>query len=164
MKKLTKAEETLLQIKDSIPFLSKLSDKEILLILTDIKFKKYNKFEIIFEQGSDTEEAFIVVKGKVNISIGEVQQIGLLKRFTNFKTVTNLGVKSVFGEMSAITGEKRSARATSYELGTMLISFRIDDEITEENSRVFIKLYKELIDILSNKIRQTNVVALKKNK
>lgn len=156
------AENTLLKIKKSIPFFSKLSDGEIMAIVREVQFKKYNKFEIIFEQDSKDEEAFIVAKGRVNISVGEMQRVGLLERFANFKTIVNLPVKSVFGEMSAITGEKRSARATAYDPDTMLISFKIDDDINDENAEVFIKMYKELIDILSDKLRKTNEVALKK--
>ena len=117
---------------------------------------------MIFEQDSRDEEAFIVVKGRVNIAVGELQRIGLLERFANFQTVVNLPVKSVFGEMSAITGEKRSARATAYDPDTMLISFKIDDDINDENADVFIKMYKEVVDILSDKLRKTNEVALKK--
>jgi len=156
------AENTLLKIKSSIPFISKLSDGEILAIVRDVQFKKYNKFEVIFEQDSRDEEAFIVVKGRVNIAVGELQRIGLLERFANFQTIVNLPVKSVFGEMSAITGEKRSARATAYDPDTMLISFKIDDDINDENADVFIKMYKEVVDILSDKLRKTNEVALKK--
>jgi len=154
------AENTLLKIKQSIPFFSKLSDGEIMAIVRDVQFKKYNKFEIIFEQDSK-DEAFIVAKGRVNIAVGELQRVGLLERYANFKTIVNLPVKSVFGEMSAITGEKRSARATAYDPDTMLISFKIDDDINDENAEVFIKMYKELIDILSDKLRKTNEVALK---
>jgi len=161
MAELTNAQNTLLKIKKNIPFFAKLSDGEILMIVHDVQFKKYNKFEVIFEQDSRDEEAFAVVKGRVNISVGEFQRIGLLERFANFKTIVNLPPRSVFGEMSAITGERRSARATAYDPDTMVISFMIDDDINDENAEVFIKMYKELIDIISDKLRKTNEVALK---
>lgn len=160
MADLSNAQNTLLKIKEHIPFFSHLSDGEILTITHDVQFKRYNKFEMIFEQESNGYEAYIVLRGKVNIAVGELQRIGLLERFTNFKTIINLPAKAVFGEMSAITGEKRSARASAYAEDTMLISFRIDDNITSNNAKVFIKMYKKLIEILSDKLRQTNQTAL----
>lgn len=162
MAELSNAENTLLKIKSYIPFFSKLRDDEIMTVVQKVQFKKYRKNEIIFEQNSEDTEAFVVVKGQVNISVGIVERVGFIERYTNMKTVVNLPVKSVFGEMSAMTGEKRSARATAYDDETMLLSFKIDDDLNDENADVFIKIYKELIDELSEKLRKTNEVALKK--
>lgn len=162
MSELSHAENTLLKIKNYIPFFSKLNDDEVMTIVHGVQFKKYRKAEIIFEQDSEDDEAFIVVKGQVNISVGIVERVGVIERYTNMKTIVNLPVKSVFGEMSAITGEKRSARAMANSEDTMLLSFKIDDDLNDENADVFIKMYKELIDELSEKLRKTNEVALKK--
>ncbi len=164
MGNLSNAENTLLKIKEHIPFFAHLSDSEVLVITHNVQFKRYNKFEMIFEQDSKGNEAYIVLRGKVNISVGELQRVGLLERFTEFKTIVNLQPKAVFGEMSAITGEKRSARASAYAEDTMLLSFKIDDNISSENAKVFIKLYKKLIEILSDKLRKTNQTALNNNR
>jgi len=162
MENITNAKETLLQIKEVVPFFDQLQDDEILKVAFDIEFRHYKLNEVIFEQDEEGEEAFIVIKGGVDILVGKFERIGLIQRYTDFKTVTTLSTKTLFGEMSAITTEKRSARAVANAPDTLLLSFKIVDEINEDNATIFIKIYKELVDLLSQRLRKTNEVALKK--
>mgnify|MGYP003972771247 CR=1 FL=1 len=164
MDNLTHPEQILLKIKHLIPFLIHLDNEQVFTVVDNVKFVKYNKFEMIFEQDSDDKEAYFILNGRVNLSIGVKQRIGLLERFTDFKTVANLSKKVIFGEMSALTGEKRSARATAYDPDTTLLAFTITENLSDDNSDAYIKLYKAFITLLSIRLRRTNETLYNKKK
>ena len=134
-------------------------------IVFDVELKTYRRNEVIFSQDEEGDEAYFVAEGEVNISIGKFDKTSALKGYSNFKNVATYSKGKLFGEMSAVTGEKRSARAIATSVNTVLLCFKIVDEITEKNAKIFIKVYKEIVDELSKKLRKTNEVALnKKNK
>jgi CRP-like cAMP-binding protein len=164
VKELTHAEQILIKIKSLIPFLAHLDDEQVVTVVDNVKFLKFNKFETIFEQDSTQKEAYFILNGRVNLAIGVKQRIGLLERFSDFKTVSNLPKKTLFGEMSALTGEKRTARATAYDPGTTLLAFSITEDLNDENADAYIKLYKAFISLLSVRLRRTNETLYNKKK
>ena len=156
MKGLTQAERTLLMMKRFIPFFTSLSDPEILTVVEAVQFVRFSKHEVVFEQGSDGKEIYFIVKGRVNISVGTFKQIGKLEKYDDFVTVVNLESKQAFGEMSAVTGEARSARATAYDDDTTLIRFDLLESLDEETALPYIKIYRNFIRLLSGKLRNAN--------
>ena len=104
------------------------------------------------------KEIYFIINGRVNIAIGEFQRIGNLERFHNFVTIANLKRKDIFGEMSFLIEEPRTARATSYDDNTTLLVFSITPELTEENAGTMIRLHQNFVSIMAERIRKANDV------
>ena len=78
------------------------------------KFSRvYPKAEVIFEEGSQGAEMFVVVSGKVRLST---------KSLGHEVTIATLGPGEFFGEMSLIDGAPRSATATADAEETKLVA------------------------------------------
>lgn len=145
---LTYAEKKLLSIKRHIPFFEGLTQFGILSIVFGIKFIKYKEDEVIFEQGSYSKDIFFVLDGEVDLYIendGGGDDIYL----------TTLGSKSIFGEMSALTGEVRSASAVVSSEEAMVLMFRLKT-YDGSNPDSFALLYKNVNEVLAKKLRETN--------
>jgi CRP/FNR family transcriptional regulator, cyclic AMP receptor protein len=59
---------------------------------------QFKRGSIIFREGDEARELFVIKSGHVRIQIGN-------------RTITELGVDSIFGEMALIDSEPRSASA-----------------------------------------------------
>jgi CRP/FNR family transcriptional regulator, cyclic AMP receptor protein len=66
----------------------------------DIEGRSFKAGSVIFREGDEANELFVVKSGQVRIQIGN-------------RTVTELGQESIFGEMALIDSEPRSATATA---------------------------------------------------
>ena len=86
----------------------------------DIKPRRYAVGDTIIAKGAMTREMFLVRKGKVGIVVNE-------------KTVEEVGPGGIFGEMSLIDMEPRSATAVAIA----------DCEVVPINERLFVELVQE---------------------
>jgi CRP/FNR family cyclic AMP-dependent transcriptional regulator len=66
----------------------------------DIEARSFKAGSVIFREGDEANELFVVKSGQVRIQIGN-------------RSVTELGQESIFGEMALIDSEPRSATATA---------------------------------------------------
>ncbi len=106
------------------------------------KLKRFMKNDIIFNEGSEGNEMYIIQKGK----------IGLLKKTKDGSVVLDiLGKNSFFGEMALFGNPKRSATAKAYEDSDLLV---ISKELFEHNlTKIpswFVTMFKALIERLRN--------------
>jgi CRP-like cAMP-binding protein len=147
---LTYAEKKLLSIKRHIPFFNNITQFGILSIVFGIKFIKYKEDEIIFEQGSYSKDIFFILDGEVDLYI-ENESGG------DDIYLTTLGPKNVFGEMSALTGEVRSASAVVSSEESMVLMFRLKN-YDGTNPDSFAQLYKNINEVLASKLRETNAM------
>jgi len=69
-----------------------------LLTGNNIDAKPFKAGSVIFREGDEARELFIIKSGQVRIQIGN-------------RTITELGTDSIFGEMALIDNEPRSATA-----------------------------------------------------
>ena len=69
-----------------------------LLTGNDIEARSFKAGDIIFREGDEANELFVIKRGQVRIQIGN-------------RTVTELVAESIFGEMALIDSEPRSATA-----------------------------------------------------
>jgi|SRR5581483_1007798 len=67
-----------------------------LLTGNNIEARFFKAGDIIFREGDEAKELFVIRSGQVRVQIGN-------------RTVTELGVDSIFGEMALIDSEPRSA-------------------------------------------------------
>lgn len=155
MQKLTNAQNTLLVIKNRLSFFDDFTNDEVLRITKDVEFKKYKRGEFIFEQNERSKEIYYVINGSVDVLLGMQKKGSYSISYENHVHLANLSKRAIFGEMSAITGEPRSARVISHEDGTSLLKFGIDDEVREDNKIIIALLYQKFVEILSEKLKTT---------
>ncbi|MBL8149779.1 MAG: mechanosensitive ion channel [Blastocatellia bacterium] len=80
----------------AIHFLKPLKDEEISALAKKIEKRLYSPSEVIIKQGDEGDEFFIVHRGKVSVMVSGQE-------------VTRMQAGSYFGEMSLLTGARRSA-------------------------------------------------------
>ncbi len=73
-----------------------------------------------------------------------------------FTHLTTLKEGMVFGEIAAITGETRTARATVSSEDAFILSMKVHDQMSCSNASAFVKMYKNIIDSLATKLIQSN--------
>ena len=109
--------------------------------------RTYHKNEVVFEEGAEGNEMFIVHRGRVRI----------LKKTNkgNQKTLTTLGPGEFFGEMALIDNSPRSASVVAEEDDTNLIVL---------DKPKFTYMVQQLPDFslaimqrLSQRLRETNI-------
>jgi len=143
----TQAQQQLLKIKHRFPFFEGISDEDIVAITENVRFVKMQKSETVFQQGEGEQDIYIVLKGSIGIYIRDIDN----KRVT----LATLEKGAVFGEMAYITDEPRTANAASLGNGTLVLGFRIIDQL-DGMEKVFNSLYINFIDILAHNLKNTN--------
>ena len=95
---------------------------------------------IIFREGDEARELFVIKSGEVRIQIGN-------------RTITELGPDSIFGEMALIDNEPRSATATAVT----------DVELVPVSEKQFLFLVSQtpyfalkVMRVLAQRLRATN--------
>lgn len=147
---LTNAQNSLLAIKSRLPFFADLTEEEVLMVTDEVRFVKFKRGEVVFDFEDASFEAYYIINGVVSISVPSGANA---KKFVN---LANLQKRSLFGEMSAITGELRSARVLALADDTSLLSFKIVHDITEENKIAMAILYNQFVNILADKLTKAN--------
>ncbi len=71
-----------------------------LLTGNNIEARLFKAGSVIFREGDEARELFVIKSGRVRIQIGN-------------RTITELGPDSIFGEMALIDSEPRSATASA---------------------------------------------------
>ncbi|KIM11526.1 MAG: hypothetical protein KU37_04795 [Sulfuricurvum sp. PC08-66] len=150
MESLTKAQSNLLKIRNKLECFDNMSEEDVMQVTSDVEFLQFGANEIVFDQNQSGEHIYYIVKGNVKIfAYNQIER-------ANFKHLTTLQEGSVLGEMSPITGEKRSARALTGADSTILLAFSFRREMEEENKKAMFQLYKNFVKIISRKLIDTN--------
>lgn len=152
---LTNAQNTLLVIKSKLKFFDDFTNDEVLRLTKNVEFKRYNKGEFIFEQNERSRDIYYVIAGSVNVMLGEMHKSSYTISFGDHVSLARLGKRTIFGEMSAITGEPRSARIVAQEDNTSVLKFDIDDDVRPDNEVILAVLYQKFVEILAEKLKES---------
>ncbi len=98
-------------LKD-IPLFAGLNDKELVTIVDDLRRKEYGKDELIFRQGDESREVYIILKGKVRIY--RISPAG------NETTTAIYSTHDIIGEFAALDNQPRSATGKAISPVTLL--------------------------------------------
>src|SRR6201999_1684382 len=111
-----------------------------LLTGNNVKTQFFKAGSVIFLEGDEAHELFVVKKGEVRIQIGN-------------RTVSQLSTDSIFGEMALIDNEPRSATAIALS----------DVELVPVSERQFLFLVSQtpyfalkVMRVLAQRLRTTN--------
>ena len=106
----------------------------------DIEARFFKAGDVIFREGDEAKELFVIKSGQVRIQIGN-------------RTVTELGQDSIFGEMALIDSEPRSATAVAIT----------DVELVPVSEKQFLFLVSQtpyfalkVMRVLAQRLRVTN--------
>jgi len=149
-RELTAAEQTLLKVRERFNFFKTMDDAEVLAVAKDITMIRLKRGEVLFEQGSDGDEVYFIIRGVVSVQIkkSEVERIEVAK----------LPAGGLFGEMSPITKEARSATIISVDDNTTLLSFRLADDVSDDTVLAYEKMYRNFTFILADKLKTQNKI------
>lgn len=104
----------------------------------------YYKGRTIIEQGDSGQRAYYIERGRVEV---------MVKDGPYHLKVAELGPGDLFGEMTLITNEPRSATVRAIDDCTLTIISR--DEIEGKISRIEDKAVRALINVLAERVRET---------
>src|ERR1700744_429919 len=106
----------------------------------NIEAKSFKAGDVIFREGDEAKELFVIKSGEVRVQIGN-------------RTVTELGRDNIFGEMALIDSEPRSATVTAIS----------DVEIVPVSEKQFLFLVSQtpffalkVMRVLAQRLRVTN--------
>ena len=133
----------------SIPIFSRLSKKELGMLINIIHNRNYVSGEYVFYQGDPGLGLYIIRDGKVTVQRkNEENQTVSLAAFTK---------GDFFGELALIDGEKRSASSVSESDTRLAVIFKPDlDEFIDNYPKSGIKILRGISEIIATRLRKLN--------
>ena len=129
-----------------------LNDAEIESFLKIVHRRHAKKGETIFKEGDNSDELFIVSRGRVSVLIYSSSQQG------EMELLTSLRDGDLFGEFSMIDGSTRSATIVVEEEADLLfISYLDFHRYLQENEHVGFVIMSNIAKILTSKLRKMNL-------
>jgi len=125
-----------------IPLFHGLDPEEIAAVFASGSTREISEGAVIFEQGSDGADLFVILAGSVTIQISG-------------KEVEALPAGSMFGEMALVSGERRSATAVAAETSTLFVL----NEATFQHlltKQAAVRLLLNILGTMSTRIRGLN--------
>jgi len=152
-------EDSITKFINTVPFFKDFNDaeKEKLISRADC-FEKYNKEEVVFQQGDPGDTLFLVLQGQVALfRLGTIKvdegRVSLKEEADKRITILNSG--AIFGEISMLTESKRNAtaRVESAQAVVMKITKKLIDNL---NHPTQIKFHRELLLALATHLDNMN--------
>ncbi|MBF0342734.1 MAG: cyclic nucleotide-binding domain-containing protein [Nitrospirae bacterium] len=137
--------DTFLKIRQ-LDFFSFMDDEEILKLLKMTKCRKYNKGEIIFDEGQPGDRFYVIIEGSLSILkvLGDNSE----------EVLARLERGACFGEMAILENTARSARAKADD--TVLL-FELDSKLMDGYDDIItLKLFKKLAYVFSDRLRNAD--------
>ncbi len=133
----------------SIPIFSRLTRRELAMLMNIIHNRTYVAGEFIFYQGDPGLGLYLIRDGEVTIQRKkENEEIVSLASFTK---------GDFFGELALIDGEKRSASSVSSSDTRLAVIFKPDlDEFIENYPKSGIKILRGISEIIATRLRKLN--------
>lgn len=133
----------------SISIFQELDEAEIMIIDQIAEEVIFRAGEMVFRQGTEGRELYIIKMGEVEV-IKEGND-------GSHQLLTVLESGTFFGEMSIVTEETRSASIRSLgECRLLKIQKSTMDRLAETNPVIILKIYKELLRIIAERLKLTN--------
>ena len=131
------------EVLKHMPLFKHLTYKEIMRLLNVTVVKDYKPNEPIIKEGTEGEELFIILSGKIRLHKAEA-------------FITHLERGAHFGEMALVDRAPRSASATAEEPSRALMLRRRDFyEIIRKEPVLATKLLWSFVQVLTDRLRKT---------
>lgn len=140
--------ETLISVKEKIPFFQSLAPAELKHLVEDVKIITYANKKIIFNEGNTTSKyMYYLLSGSINILKSKNDSESTRIR------IQRIEEPALFGELLVLTGEPRNATVEAGEDKTLVLAFKIREF---ELKTTAAKFYKNVIIELGKKITAMN--------
>ncbi len=137
-----------------LPIFDGLGDGELRKIARLFTQKLYRPGEVVFRKGDSGDEAFIVMRGQVDIQLEE-----------NSRPIASVFSGKIFGELAFLDGAPRNAFAVASQASILLIIHRTAlNALVQREPHLGMVIMRNIAMDLSNKLRQANtaLASLKK--
>jgi len=153
------AEDSITAFINKVPFFLGFSEVERQKLVNRAEcFEKYDKGELIFQQGAHGDTLFLIIHGRIGLyRLGTINakegSVSLKNEAEKF--ITDLNPGAIFGEVSMLTDAKRnsSARVVSAQAIVMKISKKLIDGL---NHPTQIKVHQQLLLALATHLDEMN--------
>ena len=133
------------KIIEKIPLFQGLSLRQVQGILQAGQVAKCSRGEVLCRDGDKSTEIFILLSGGLAVKNGNVELAAI-------KPV------EIVGEMGAITGQPRCATVVVAEGSALIIISKIKFDVLLKNDvEMAAKIYKNMLNSLSQKLRDNNI-------
>jgi hypothetical protein len=131
----------------SLPIFEGLGDGELRKIARLFEQKLFRQGELVFRQGDSGTEAYIVLRGEVDIFLNTLTQ-----------PAATLGAGQIFGELAFLDGSPRTASATTKQ-ATILLVVKRDafQQLAQREPHLGMVIMRNVALDLSNKLRHANL-------
>lgn len=135
-------------------------DQEEIEVLASVSYlREYDTGDIIFEEGSASDELYVIANGEVDIQVDPS-----LSAYTNTSIarpikITTMRRTQSFGEMALVGQGIRSASACCAQHNTVLIVIPRQDllQLCESNPQLGYRIMRNLAADLAARIRTTDI-------
>ena len=131
-----------------------LSDRELRFVEDQVHVRKYRAGEPVFRQGEIGVGMYIIVKGRIEIYVTDVDS---MDEATRDVYITQLTPDDFFGELSLVEDNGRRTASAIASDETLLIGFFKPDlmEILSRNPSSGMKIVFRLAEILGRRLKET---------
>jgi hypothetical protein len=137
-----------------LPIFEGLGDGELRKIARLFTQKLYRPGERIFGKGDSGDEAFVVMRGQVDILLKE-----------NAKPIASIGNGQVFGELAFLDGAARGALAVARQASILLVVKRAEfNQLVQREPYLGMLVMRNVAMELSNRLRRTTAVLSEDNR
>lgn len=132
-----------------------LNKKELKFLEKIVHIRKYRAGEVIFRQNENGVGMYIIVKGKVDISI--IDDLLVDRDQEKEVVITRLESGDFFGELSLVEDAGRRSATSVASEDTVLIGFFKPDllEILERSPGTGVKVVFRLAEVLGRRLKET---------
>lgn len=138
----------IVELGNDIPVFNGLTSDEIKLLASAATQVEKKAGEVIFKEGEPGGDLQVIISGKVKITKKILAEVD--------RTMLTLQRGGVFGELSVISGDSRTASAIAVT-DTLLLSVNRESfcKVTEENPELGRKLHLNLLKIVGSRLQTT---------
>lgn len=132
-----------------------LSDEELLKVANLCKIWRVAAEQVIFREGEDGDQLFIIHEGTVRVSLTTRDQHGTVSQ----GTINMLYAGQSFGELVLLDGITRTATVTTVVPCVLLVIQQRDfSALCEANPRIGYRVMRHLASDLAYKLRSSNLL------
>ncbi|MFK7911290.1 MAG: Crp/Fnr family transcriptional regulator [Akkermansiaceae bacterium] len=134
------------KISETVEFFESFTPGELLSLLQIAESTDFAEGDVVFEEGSKSDNMYIIKAGSVSISHsinGKEEVLG------------EAGVGECFGEMGAVDEAPRSATVTVVNGPATILSIS-SGVLSEKNKDVALKFFQSFAKVLSGRLRELN--------
>lgn len=141
----------LLKILRDVELFDGLTNSDLKEISAICEVKHLQKGDVLVKEGEPGQSFFIIAEGAVKIMLNSYQD--------SPKTVLNLGVGQLIGEMSLVEQSPRSATVVAIEEPTVIHAIRHDEfhQLCERKTRIGYITMRNMAADISFKLRHFNL-------